>query len=85
MKTRVLGLATGISLIFGLQLAIAAPMASPVSPVQNGLGQISAVEPVVYVRRGAAVVRGPAGGCVGGRRCVGGYRGGVCRSWAACR
>ena len=86
MKNMVLGLALGASMLFGFQqFAVAAPVTAPASPVEMSFGQISAAEPVYYARRGA-VVRGPNGhGCAGGRRCVGGYYHGACRSWAVCR
>ena len=86
MKNKVLGLALGAALLFGVQqFAAAAPVTPPASPAGIAAGQMSTAEPVYYYRRGG-YVRGPAGhGCAGGRRCVGGYYHGVCRSWAACR
>ncbi len=86
MKSKLLGLAAGASLLLGLsQLAVAAPVMAPASPVQMSVAQASGVEQVYYYRRGA-VVTGPRGNtCAGGRRCVGGYYRGVCRSWAVCR
>jgi hypothetical protein len=91
MKSKVLGLALGASLLLGLQqFAMAAPVTAPASPAEMALGQMSVAESVYYARR-TTVVRGGRGyrggvhGCAGGRRCVGGYNRGVCRSWAACR
>ena len=86
MRIKLLALALGTSLLFGLQqLAVAAPMTVPASPSEIGDAQSGAVEPVYYVRRTTVVRRGPVHGCAAGRRCVGGYYGGVCRRWAACR
>ena len=86
MKNWVLGLALGASLVLGFQqLAVAAPAVTPSGHAGISIGQESAAEPVVVVRR-STVVRGSRGrACAGGRRCVGGFHGGVCRSWAACR
>ncbi len=89
MKDKVLRLALGASMLFGLQQsAVAVPLTAPASPAEIVLGQMSAAEPVYYARR-TTTVRGGNGrhgtSCAGGRRCVGGYHGGVCRSWAACR
>jgi hypothetical protein len=86
MKNRVLGLALGASMLFGFQqLAVAAPLTAPASPAEIMLGQMSAAEPVYYARRTTVVRGGHGHGCAGGRRCVGGYHHGVCRTWAACR
>ena len=85
MRNMVFGLALGAMLFGFQQLAVAAPVTAPASPVEIGLGQKSVAEQVYYARRGA-VVRGPNGhACAGGRRCVGGYYHGVCRSWGGCR
>ena len=86
MKNKVLGLALGASMLFGFQqLAVAAPVTAPGSPAEMSLGQMSAAEPVYYARRTTVVRGGHGHACAGGRRCVGGYYHGVCRSWAACR
>ena len=86
MKNMVLGLALGASMIFGFQqLAAAAPVTAPGSSAEMSLGQMSAVEPVYYARRTTVVRGGHGHGCAGGRRCVGGYYHGACRSWAVCR
>ena len=87
MKNKILGLALGASLLFGLQHhgALAAPVTVPASPAELSAAQSNVPTSVYHYRRGA-VVRGPRGhACAGGRRCVGGYHHGVCRSWAACR
>ncbi len=86
MKNRLLGLAAGATLLLGLQqLAVAAPVTAPASPAQMSIAQAGGAAHVYYYRRGA-VVRGPNGhACAGGRRCVGGYHHGVCRSWGGCR
>src|SRR5271157_1042599 len=82
MKNKVLGLALGASLLFGLQqLAVAAPVTVPGSAAEMSFGQMSAAEPIYYARRTTVVGHG----CAGGRRCVGGYYHGVCRTCAACR
>jgi hypothetical protein len=86
MRIKLLALALGTSLLFGLQqLAVAAPMTVPASASEIGGAQGGVVEPVYYVRRATVVRRGPVHGCAAGRRCVGGYYGGVCRRWAVCR
>jgi len=86
MKNMVLGLALGASMLFGFQqFAVAAPVTAPASPVEMSLGQMSAAEPVYYARRTTVVSGGHGHGCAGGRRCVGGYYHGACRSWAVCR
>ena len=73
MKNTILGLALGAALLFGLQhSAQAAPVTAPASPAELSAAQSTVATPV-YVY------------CAGGRRCVGGYHHGVCRSWAACR
>jgi hypothetical protein len=79
-------LALGAALLFGLQHgAVAAPAAATATPAELSAAQSSVSTPVYYYRRGG-YVRGPGGhACAGGRRCVGGYYHGVCRSWAACR
>ncbi len=86
MKIKPLGLAAGASLLLGLsQLAVAAPVTAPASPAALSAAQGGVTQQVYYYRRGG-YVRGPAGhACAGGRRCIGGYYHGVCRSWAACR
>ena len=86
MRNKMLGLALGASLLFGFQHheALAAPATASASPTELSAAQSTITQPAYYYRRGA-VVRGPAGHtCAGGRRCVGGYHNGVCRSWAAC-
>ena len=86
MKIRFLGLALGASMLFGFQqLAVAAPLTAPASPAEISIGQMSGAEPVYYARRSTVVRGGHGHGCAGGRRCVGGYYHGVCRTWAACR
>ena len=86
MKNKVLGLALGASMLFGFQqLAVAAPLTAPASPAEISLGQMSTAEPVYYARRTTVVRGGQGHACAGGRRCVGGYYHGVCRTWAACR
>ena len=86
MKNTILGLALGAALFFGLQhSAQAAPVTAPASPAELSAAQSNVATPVYVYRRGG-YVRGPGGhGCAGGRRCVGGYYHGVCRTWAACR
>jgi hypothetical protein len=86
MKNTVLGLALGAALFFGLQhSAQAAPMTAPASPAELSAAQSTIATPVYVYRRGG-YVRGPGGhACAGGRRCVGGYYRGVCRSWGGCR
>jgi hypothetical protein len=86
MKNKVLGLALAASMLFGVQqLAVAAPLAAPTSPAGISLGHMSAAEPVYYARRSTVVRGGRGHACAGGRRCVGGFYRGVCRTWAACR
>ncbi len=87
MKNKLLGLAVGVSLLFGLQqLAVAGPITAPASPAEMSIAQAGGAEQIYYAYRRGGAVRGPNGhACAGGRRCVGGYHGGVCRSWAACR
>ncbi len=87
MKNKLLGLAVGATLLLGFQqLAAAAPITAPASPAEMSITQSGGAEPVYYAYRRGGVVRGPYGhACAGGRRCVGGYYRGVCRSWAACR
>jgi len=86
MKNKLLGLALGASMFFGFQqLAVAGPPTAPGSAAEMSLGQMSAAEPVYYARRTTVVRGGQGHACAGGRRCVGGYYHGACRSWAACR
>jgi hypothetical protein len=89
MKNKLLSLALGASLLLGLQhMAIATPMTEPPNPAEvsashNSAGELAYV--AYYQRHTTVVRRGPVHGCVSGRHCVGGYHGGGCRRWAACR